>query len=149
MHLSYLTSLLTNHNPDDDNPPESRQVIGFRVKSVTDFGVQLAARLLAIVVEHFDTLITDWFPGLDALTVHGYRLVSRITPCPKCITQVSGVEEDPEGDCPGGVPYTQQNDSGAHLTTDGSSASASPWPSPVHVPVKIPDKSKLIREAIC
>lgn len=89
------------------------------------------------MVEHFDTLITDWFPGLDALTVHGYRLVSRIIPCPKCITEISGVEDlEPEGE---GVPYAQQNDSGAHLTTDGSSTSASPWPSPVHGATLPPD----------
>jgi hypothetical protein len=141
---------------DEENPAESRRVIGFRVKSVTDVGVQLAARLIAIVVEHFDTLITDWFPGLDALTVHGYRLVSRITLCPKCITEVSGVDpdEDQEGDSTGGVPFTQQNDSGAHLTTDGSSTSASPWPSPVHGAMKrdlridatpSPDHSKINR----
>ncbi|KAK3754845.1 hypothetical protein QZH41_011322 [Actinostola sp. cb2023] len=130
------TKSYNRYGDDDEDSMESRRVIGFRVKSVTDVGVQLAARLLAIVVEHFDTLITDWFPGLDALTVHGYRLVSRVIPCPKCITEISGVDADDisqEGrDSTGGVPFTHQNDSGAHLTTDGSSTSASPWPSPVH-----------------
>lgn len=114
-------------------------MIGFKVKSVSDCSVQTAARLIAITVEHMDTLITDWFPGLDAITVHGYRLVTRIIPCPKCIMAVCGVESEKK-------PKERENvaidvlisssgaDSGINLSmTDGSSTSASPWPSPVHV----------------
>ena len=109
------------------------------MKSVSDCNIQSAARLVAITVEHMDTLITDWFPGLDAITVHGYRLVTRLIPCSKCIMAVCGVDEDDsQKDSEGvasGVPVVLSgHDSAVHLsTTDGSSTSASPWPSPVHV----------------
>ncbi|XP_048577768.1 leucine-rich repeat serine/threonine-protein kinase 1 isoform X2 [Nematostella vectensis] len=138
------------HDDDDESLLESRSFVGFRVKTVTDSGVQLAARLIAIVVEHMDTLITDWFPGLDALTVHGYRLVTRLIPCPKCITALSesgSADQDTEGT--GGVPITPQGDSGANLTTDTSSTGGSPWPSPIHVAVRRDirlDNSPLLRK---
>lgn len=115
-------------------------MIGFKVKSVSDSCIQSAARLIAITAEHMDTLITDWFPGLDAITVQGYRLVTRIIPCPKCIMAVCGVnqeENEKESESVAmNVPLISSSgpDSGINLsTTDGSSTSASPWPSPVHV----------------
>ena len=112
-------------------------MVGFKVKSVSDCSVQTAARLIAITVEHMDTLITDWFPGLDAITVHGYRLVTRIIPCPKCIMAVCGVESEKkanEGENVAIDVLISSADSGINLSmTDGSSTSASPWPSPVHV----------------
>lgn len=106
------------------------------MKSVSDSNIQSAARLIAITVEHMDTLITDWFPGLDAVTVQGHRLVTRLVPCPKCIMAVCGVDGDEsEKENESGVPVIlSSQDSGVHLSaTDGSSTSASPWPSPVHV----------------
>ena len=115
-------------------------MIGFKVKSVSDTSIQSAARLVAITVEHMDTLITDWFPGLDAITVQGNRLVTRIIPCSKCIMAVCGVDreenererESVATDVP--LILSSGPDSGINLsTTDGSSTSASPWPSPVHV----------------
>lgn len=118
---------------------EGSKLIGFKVKSVTDCNIQSAARLVAITVEHMDTLITDWFPGLDTITVHGHRLVTRLVPCPKCIMAVCGVEQDEserENETVAtGIPVIMsRQDSAVHLsTTDGSSTSASPWPSPVHV----------------
>ena len=115
-------------------------MIGFKVKSVSDSSIQFAARLVAITVEHMDTLITDWFPGLDAITVQGYRLVTRIIPCPRCIMAVCGVDrEESEKESESvarDVPLILSSgpDSGINLSaTDGSSTSTSPWPSPVHV----------------
>ena len=115
-------------------------MIGFKVKSVLDSNIQSSARLVAIAVEHMDTLITDWFPGLDAITVHGNRLVTRIIPCPKCIMTVCRIDraenEKERDDVAVDVPLTLSSgqDSGINLSaTDGSSTSASPWPSPVHV----------------
>ena len=119
---------------------------GFRVHDVLDTTLQYAARLLAITIDHIDNLITDWFPGLDTQTVQGHRLVTRLIPCPKCISSVCGVSEDiceppskrnsQEKKQEGQVgDHTGQNlgDSGVGFsTTDGSSASGSPWPSPVH-----------------
>ena len=119
---------------------EVSKLIGFKVKSVSDCNIQSAARLVAIIAEHMDTLITDWFPGLDAVTVQGHRLVTRLIPCPNCIKTVCGVDQEgtvteDEGAVPVPVLSSSQ-DSGVHLSTDGSSASTSPWPSPVHVAKK-------------
>ena len=109
---------------------------------MSDNSVQCAARLVAITAEHMDTLITDWFPGLDALTVQGYRLVTRVIPCPKCIKVACGISEEESEEVDGATPpplVVSGPDSAINLsTTDGSSASASPWPSPVHG-VKKPD----------
>ncbi|KAJ7388225.1 hypothetical protein OS493_039121 [Desmophyllum pertusum] len=127
--------------PNEDRR-EGSKLIGFKVKSVSDSHIQSAARLVAITVEHMDTLITDWFPGLDAITVHGSRLVTRIIPCTKCLMAVCGVdreETEEESDVTvvaRDVPLISSSgpDSGINLsTTDGSSTSASPWPSPVRV----------------
>ena len=118
---------------------EGTKLIGFKVKSVSDCNLQSAARLVAITVEHMDTLITDWFPGLDAITVQGHRLVTRLVPCTKCIMAVCGVDEEETANKNEGgtstVPVILSGpDSAVNLsTTDGSSTSASPWPSPVHV----------------
>lgn len=117
---------------------EGSKVIGFKVKSVTDSNLQSSARLIAITAEHMDTLITDWFPGLDNITVQGYRLVTRLIPCTKCIMAVCGVTEEEikrpnAAEASGSSVGQSSQDSAIHLsTTDGSSASASPWPSPVH-----------------
>ena len=135
---------MINYCPEDEGPAESKMLVGFRVQDVLDTSLQFAARLLAITVEHIDNLITDWFPGLDTQTVQGHRLVTRLIPCPKCIASVSGVPEEPVD--PPGKRTSQEKkqeghsqtvdpltDSGVGLsTTDGSSTSASPWPSPVH-----------------
>ena len=126
---------------------EGSKLIGFKVKSVIDSNLQSAARLVAITVEHMDNLITDWFPGLDNTTVQGHRLVTRLVPCPKCIMVVCGVEEEESekqntAESTGISVVLSSQDSAVHLsTTDGSSTSASPWPSPVHLPRK-PDNDK-------
>ena len=116
---------------------EGSKLVGFKVKSVSDCNIQSAARLVAIIAEHMDTLITDWFPGLDVVTVQGHRLVTRLIPCPRCIMTVCGVDQEgtvTEDESVVPVPLlSSSQDSGVHLSTDGSSASASPWPSPVHV----------------
>lgn len=135
-----ITSKRTSLRKAGEDRREGSKLIGFKVKSVSDSSIQSAARLVAIAVEHMDTLITDWFPGLDAITVQGNRLVTRIIPCPKCIMTVCGndrAEYEKERDnVPPDVLLTQSSgqDSGINLSaTDGSSTSASPWPSPVHI----------------
>jgi len=123
---------------DGESRREGSKLIGFKVKSVTDSNLQSSARLIAITAEHMDTLITDWFPGLDNITVQGYRLVTRLIPCTKCIMAVCGVTEEEikrpnAAEASGSSVGQSSQDSAIHLsTTDGSSASASPWPSPVH-----------------
>ncbi|XP_068698664.1 leucine-rich repeat serine/threonine-protein kinase 1-like [Montipora capricornis] len=126
---------------------EGSKLIGFKVKSVIDSNLQSAARLVAITAEHMDNLITDWFPGLDNTTVQGHRLVTRLVPCPKCIMVVCGVEEEESvkqntAESTGISVVLSSQDSAVHLsTTDGSSTSASPWPSPVRLARK-PDDDK-------
>ena len=127
---------------------EGSKLIGFKVKSVIDSNLQFSARLIAITAEHMDTLITDWFPGLDNITVQGHRLVTRLIPCAKCIMAVCGVGEEEikkpnTAEATGVTVGLSSQDSAIHLsTTDGSSASASPWPSPVHNTRKIEENGE-------
>ena len=62
--------------------------MGFRVKSVSDSNVQTAARFLALTIDHIDTLIQDWYPGLDKTNMYGENLVIRLIPCQKCIKRI-------------------------------------------------------------
>jgi len=50
-------------------------------------GEQIAARLLAKIVDHIDDLLEDWYPSLGARFAHtlgGSYLVTRLIPCQKC-----------------------------------------------------------------
>ena len=45
------------------------------------------AKLLALIVDHVDTLLEDWYPSIGTRFVHtseGKYLVTRLIPCPKC-----------------------------------------------------------------
>ncbi|XP_028415469.1 leucine-rich repeat serine/threonine-protein kinase 1-like isoform X2 [Dendronephthya gigantea] len=61
---------------------------GVRVKSVSDRSIQSAGRFLALIIQHIDTLLQDWYPGLDTTNIYGDNLVSRLVPCPKCICRI-------------------------------------------------------------
>jgi serine/threonine protein kinase len=55
------------------------------------------AKLLALTVDHIDTLLEDWYPSLGTRFVHtsqGKFLVTRLVPCNACITRFS-VETQP------------------------------------------------------
>lgn len=65
-----------------------RTYTGVRVKSVSDRNIQSAGRFLALVIQHIDTLIQDWYPGLDTTNIFGDNLVVRLVPCPKCIRRI-------------------------------------------------------------
>uniref|UniRef100_T1IVJ9 non-specific serine/threonine protein kinase n=1 Tax=Strigamia maritima TaxID=126957 RepID=T1IVJ9_STRMM len=46
------------------------------------------AKLLAITVDHIDTLLEDWYPTLGTRFVHtseGKFLITRLVPCPQCL----------------------------------------------------------------
>ena len=58
------------------------------MKSVSDCNIQTAARFLALTIHHIDTLIQDWYPGLDQTNIFGENLVTRLIPCQKCIRRV-------------------------------------------------------------
>lgn len=48
------------------------------------------AKLLALAVDHIDTLLEDWYPTLGTRFVHtseGKFLVTRLIPCPQCLAQ--------------------------------------------------------------
>lgn len=68
--------------------------IGFRDIVLDPSPVQ-AAKLLALVVDHIDVLLEDWYPTLGTRFVHtseGKCLVTRLVPCPRCL--VGNVETD-------------------------------------------------------
>jgi len=68
--------------------------IGFRAIALDPSPVQ-AAKLLALVVDHIDVLLEDWYPTLGTRFVHtseGKCLVTRLVPCPRCLA--GSVESD-------------------------------------------------------
>lgn len=57
---------------------------------------EAAARLLALAVDHVDTLLEDWYPTLGTRFVHtseGKFLVTRLVPCPRCLVEAGPAEE--------------------------------------------------------
>lgn len=65
------------------------------------------AQLLALAVDHIDVLLEDWYPTLGTRFVHtseGKFLVTRLVPCPKCLTNV---EQNPLS--PSQQPYNFTN----------------------------------------
>lgn len=64
------------HNSDE---PEHDCILESSLENVT--------KLLALVVEHIDTLLEDWYPSIGTRFVHtseGKYLVTRLIPCPRC-----------------------------------------------------------------
>lgn len=55
---------------------------------MNDSNIQTAARFLSLTVDHIDTLLSDWYPGLDTTNIFGENLVTRLIPCEKCIRRV-------------------------------------------------------------
>ncbi|XP_050423466.1 leucine-rich repeat serine/threonine-protein kinase 1 [Adelges cooleyi] len=73
---------------------KNEEDIGFRAIVLDPSSVQ-AAKLLALVVDHIDVLLEDWYPTLGTRFVHtseGKCLVTRLVPCPRCL--VGSVETD-------------------------------------------------------
>lgn len=60
---------------------------GFKVVGVDHNDSKNACKLLALATEHFDNLITDWFPALDSQNIHGEKPVRRIGLCPECLME--------------------------------------------------------------
>ncbi|XP_014247457.1 leucine-rich repeat serine/threonine-protein kinase 1 [Cimex lectularius] len=68
----------------------SDSVIGYQA-IVLEPSPQKAAHLLALATDHIDILLEDWYPTLGTRFVHtseGKLLVTRIVPCPTCISNV-------------------------------------------------------------
>ena len=77
------------------NDSPAKNFVGFRVKSVSDCRLQSAARFLALTVDHIDTLLGDWYPGLDTTNMFGENLVTRLIPCQKCVNRVISLGSSP------------------------------------------------------
>lgn len=68
---------------------ETGSVIGYQA-IVLEPSPQKSAHLLALATDHIDTLLEDWYPTLGTRFVHtseGKLLVTRIVPCPTCLSQ--------------------------------------------------------------
>ena len=53
---------------------------------------EYVAKLLALAVDHIDTLLEDWYPSLGTRFVHtseGKFLVTRLIPCTKCLNSLN------------------------------------------------------------
>ncbi len=62
-------------------------VIGYQALSL-DPSPKAVCQLLALAVEHVDTLLEDWYPSLGTRFLHtseGKMLVTRLVPCPRCL----------------------------------------------------------------
>ncbi|KAJ1529280.1 hypothetical protein ONE63_006078 [Megalurothrips usitatus] len=56
---------------------------------VLDPSSEYVTKLLSLAVDHIDVLLEDWYPTLGTRFVHtseGRFLVTRLVPCPRCIT---------------------------------------------------------------
>lgn len=52
----------------------------------------IMAKLLALVVDHIDLLLEDWYPSLGTRFVHtseGRFLITRLVMCPKCFQKIN------------------------------------------------------------
>ena len=55
---------------------------------VLDPNPKSVCQLLALAIEHIDTLLEDWYPSLGTRFLHtseGKMLVTRLVPCPRCM----------------------------------------------------------------
>ena len=63
--------------------------VGYYQAIVLDPNPKAVCQLLALAVEHIDTLLEDWYPSLGTRFLHtseGKMLVTRMIPCPRCLT---------------------------------------------------------------
>ncbi|CAL8114388.1 unnamed protein product [Orchesella dallaii] len=74
-------------SPDEDFKPQPRKI-------TLEPAVESLAKLLALTVDHVDTLLEDWYPSIGTRFVHtseGKYLVTRLIPCPRCYPGDSGM----------------------------------------------------------
>ena len=68
---------------------DDQDSVGYYQAIVLDPNPKAVCQLLALAVEHIDTLLEDWYPSLGTRFLHtseGKMLVTRIVPCPRCLT---------------------------------------------------------------
>ncbi|XP_068625771.1 leucine-rich repeat serine/threonine-protein kinase 1 [Battus philenor] len=66
---------------------------------------EILAKVLALVSDHVDLLLEDWYPSLGTRFVHtseGRCLITRVVPCPACLRDAAGAPapRDPRGSDP-------------------------------------------------
>ncbi|RDD43578.1 Leucine-rich repeat serine/threonine-protein kinase 1 [Trichoplax sp. H2] len=69
----------------------------YETNAIAGNGKTSTHRLYALCIEHLDTLLEDWYPGLGArglTTITGDPLIRRIVPCPYCIELVECRKEE-------------------------------------------------------
>lgn len=82
--------------------------------------IESISKLLALTVDHIDTLLEDWYPSIGTRFVHtseGKYLVTRLIPCPRCLPSETTISTDPHADH-GLVP--QDNDKTWPSTSAGT-----------------------------
>ncbi|KAK3921714.1 Leucine-rich repeat serine/threonine-protein kinase 1 [Frankliniella fusca] len=89
------------------------EAIGYQAV-VLDPSPEYVTKLLALAVDHIDVLLEDWYPTLGTRFVHtseGRFLVTRLVPCPRCITLNCDNEDN-------GVlrPRSQDSDGWEHVS---------------------------------
>lgn len=76
---------------DDDEEPMGYQAI------VVEPQPESMPQLLALIVDHIDILLEDWYPTLGTRFVHtseGKLLVTRLIPCPRCLIDNGEAESE-------------------------------------------------------
>lgn len=93
---------------------------------VLDPSTEYVTKLLALAVDHIDVLLEDWYPTLGTRFVHtseGRFLVTRLVPCPRCISLFSDSDDGTIS-----RPRSQDSDGWEHVTNSIQ---------PSHVPTKV------------
>lgn len=77
---------------------ENVDISDFKYKTdlVIECTPESTAQLLALAVDHIDILLEDWYPTLGTRFVHtseGKFLVTRLIPCPKCLSLSTEMEQ--------------------------------------------------------
>ncbi|XP_017772148.1 PREDICTED: leucine-rich repeat serine/threonine-protein kinase 1 isoform X5 [Nicrophorus vespilloides] len=80
------------------NYTERNEFYRFKVKKdlTIESIPESTAQLLALAVDHIDILLEDWYPTLGTRFVHtseGKFLITRLVPCPKCLSTSTDVEQ--------------------------------------------------------
>ncbi len=89
------TSPAGGDEPGGRSEVTASPAIGYQAQ-VLDANPRSVCQLLALAVEHIDTLLEDWYPSLGTRFLHtseGRMLVTRLVPCPRCLAAQQGERE--------------------------------------------------------
>lgn len=83
---SSILELVFPMNAIGVRPIQEKSDLGIEME--IDINVQSSTQLLALIVDHIDLLLEDWYPTLGTRFVHtseGRFLITRLIPCQKCL----------------------------------------------------------------